>query len=402
MENEPRPCFFGRWVHPVDEDLPKSLRGRAALVPDLLGEDIVLRRATWRDLTDAQEWVGRLDAVAARLPHRKELGEMTQRLDGRSSAELDETVASAREALTTGLRGSITPDADENLKRHQQLYFQGATAMRAGRPWDEVLLGRLSAIATGSAFDGEMSWRQSSAWLGGPNLSDAYLIAAPPGSEMRELTGEWCRWMNTAGEWPAVAKSIVGQLQLMALAPVAASAAVARLVPAFELLRSGRLRVPVLSLSNWLSQRADEVPAMVRGVFDRGEIDAWMSFVAEGVQIACARQVELIMRLDKMCDTMLRRVWRKTAIVKLVEALITHPVINVIEIADICGVSSGRATVLARQLQEHGLAKVLHPKTLESQPDDNSHGKVIVATGIVRLLGLLQPHPSDRDLGALA
>jgi hypothetical protein len=124
--------------------------------------------------------------------------------------------------------------------------------------------------------------------------------------------------------------------------------------------------------------------------------------VAEGVQISCARQVELIMRLDKVCGTMLRRVWRKTAIVKLVEALITHPVINVIEIADICGVSSGRATVLARQLQEHGLAKVLHPKTLEGQPDDNSHGKVIVATGIVRLLGLLQLHPSDRDLDVLA
>lgn len=176
---------------------------------------------------------------------------------------------------------------------------------------------------------------------------------------MRESTREWCRWMNSEREWAAVPKVILGQLHFTALAPVPGSAALARLVPALELLRAGKLHVPALPLSSWLCQRADELPTAVRGVFDRGEIDAWMTFMATGIQTTCARQIELITRLDKVCDTtMLRKVWKKTAIVKLVEALISQPVINVIHIASICDVSSRRAKVLAKQLQEAGLAKV--------------------------------------------
>lgn len=399
--HEPRPCYFGQWVLSTDDQHPPSqAHDQLSLLPDLLRADVSLKRSTERDLADAQEWVGRLDAVVARLPHRKELGEMALRLDARSSAELDNTVASAREALAAGLRGSLTPETNEELKRYQQIGFDGAAAMLAGRPWNLALLGRLSSAVTAPAGDGEIPWRKGTARLSAPNPRDAYPLGPPAESKMRALTGEWCRWMNKEQDWSVVGKATLGMLQFMALSPIAGSMAVARLVPAFELMRAGRLSLPVLPLSTWLWQQADEVSRIVSGVFDRGDIDTWMSFVASGIRTTCVRQVELISSLNKVCDTMLRRVWRKTAIIKLVEALIARPVINVIHIAEICDVSPKTATVLVKRLQETGLAKTLHSKTLESKADDNSHGKVIVATGIVRLLGLLQSHPSDRDLDA--
>jgi hypothetical protein len=128
--NEPRPCYFGRWVPaPDDRSLLSPLRRQLAVVPDLLRDDVVLRRSTERDVTDAQEWAGRLDAVAARLPYRKRLGEMAQRVDARCSVDLDDMLVSTREALTTGLRGSVTPDAADELKRCEQMGSQGASAM---------------------------------------------------------------------------------------------------------------------------------------------------------------------------------------------------------------------------------------------------------------------------------
>ena len=385
---------------PSDTDLPPPLHRPRAFVPDLLRRDISPPRSTCRALADAQEAAGRLDAAIARLTLRDEFVRLTGKLEARHSADLDGVLTATNEALAGDLPGSVTPDVDERLHGYQNCGRQAVETIRTGRPWDDILLRRLSATLAGNP-GAEMPWREQAEWLGDRHQPDGLLLM-PPGQELRELTAQWCQWMNSESDLLRVAKIAVAMVQLILIHPVSGTGHIARLIPTLELMRAEILHEPVLPIAGWLWRHGRGYLEALRGVVHRGELDAWMLFVANAIRAACLGHLDLIARLEQVCDDMLSAVSRKTAIVTLVEALITRPIINLQEIAAICDVSSSHAPALARQLHKAGLATIMNPRTLEGQPEDSSHGKVVVATSIVRLLGVYQPDPSDRDRAVLA
>lgn len=377
------------------DDLPRSIRTKGAFVPPRLPRvsQLTLRLSTCRHLAEAQEALGRLDAASLRLPSRAGLVRLTRHRDARASAAMDGIFVSTRAALAADLPGSVTPEVDERLLPYLDVAEEATAAMRDHRPIDLALLGQLTSIMAGAPVSGVVPWRRQPGWLGGPDPRDAYLITTPPGATLRTRTNQWCDWIARDHEMPLVAKGALAHFQFTVLAPFIGSAHLARVYLTMEILRSGVLGDAVLPISAWLRRKHREYARHLRGVVDRGDLDAWMTFMATVIRLACEQQIHLITELERVHERMRRKFKRLDAMERLLDGLIGYPVINNAQIASLCDVSPGYAQTLARRLQNAGIAEVLDTKTFEYHPDDNSYGKVIFCPEIVRLLSVDQPLP---------
>lgn len=394
----------GRWF-PVagDHDLPNAVRTRGAFLPDPLPSEVVLEPSTQRHLGDAQEMLGRLDSGFMLLPNRADLTSFSQRLEVRYSAALDGVFTSSREASALDLPGAATPQVDERLAPYLTANDRAVAAARTGRPLDPALLGRLSRIQTGRPPEGPAPWRTDPAWLGGTRPQDAFLVTAPPGPELRVAVEQWCAWVDAQCDMQLIAKLAMGYLELTMLAPFPGSGHLSRLFFTYELMRSRVLHEPVLPVSAWLRQHSARQDALVRDLVKGAPLDAWMVFVAEWITATCRQQLVRIAEINEIHQQMLDTVTRKTAIVRLVDALIANPVMNLNKIAEICDVRPHHGASLARRLQEAGLAEIMDVKTEEQDFSGRSRNRVVIAPRIARLLGLVPPRspadPPGREAG---
>jgi hypothetical protein len=114
------------------------------------------------------------------------------------------------------------------------------------------------------------------------------------------------------------------------------------------------------------------------------------------IRDACREQRRRISRLERIRDeTLLSVAPRKAAVVQLTESLLTNPILNHNQIADICNVTPGYASKIAERLQDAGLLTKLGDK------DTSDYAKVYVCKEILRLFSLYQPLAPRSDVDVL-
>jgi Fic family protein/DNA-binding MarR family transcriptional regulator len=366
-----------------------------AFLPDPLRSEVALRQETYRLAADAQEALGRLDMGIRRVPNLSRWVRHALRAEARSSAAFDGVVTLPQEVYVAGLPGA--PAVDARLDRYLRACTIAVDAARGGRPIDVALLGRLSAVVSGTSQDAE-PWRTVPGWVGGPRSEDAYLVAAPPGPELQVATEQWCSWVEEQREMPLLVKITLAYFQFSVLSPFPGAAHLARLVITYELLRSGALAEPALPISAWMRRHHQMLPKLVRGVVDRKDFDALVTFLATGVRETCEAEIA---RITTACETyagLVAQFSRKTAMVHVLEALVADPAMDLQEIAETCDVTPTHAATLARQLEKAEIVQVLDSKTLEQRAKDNSYRKVIQLTPRIKQLLSLDLHPGTTGL----
>lgn len=366
------------------------MRAEGAFIPDPLRSEVVLRQDTYRIAADAQAALGRLDMGTRQVPNPSRWMLRALRDEARSSAAFDQVVTLPQEVYVAGLPGA--PAVDVRLDRYLRACTMAVDAARSGRPIDVALLARLSATVSGSPANGEEPWRAVPGWLGGPRPEDAYLVVAPPGAELRVATEQWCSWLEEQREMPLLVKITLAYFQFNLLSPFPGSPHLARIVITYELLRAGALGEPALPISTWMRRHHQVLPRLVRGVVDRQDFDALVTFLATGVRETCEEEIA---KITAACDAyadLVARFSRKTAMMVLLEALVAAPAMDLQEIAVTCDITPTHAATLARQLENANIVQVLDSRTLEHQAGEGSYRKVIhLAPRIMRLFNLNLP-----------
>ena len=366
------------------DGVPAAVLAQGAFLPRPLPVP-VLSAATVCELAKAQEMLGRLDQDARRLGGvgaSAPLVRSTQVREVQRSASLDGVQAALREVLLSQLPGGRSGHAVPlEVTRYLRASQTGFAAVREGDAVDARVMCRVAAEFAGEGVEPDV-WREDYAWLGGPQPSEAYLIAAPPGPQLRAAAAQFDEWSAAEGML-VVARAALGLYQWETLRPFRyGNGHIARLYVCLLLAASQVLSGQVLPISTWIDRNIDTYGEMIRGVVDTGCYEPWIEFVADGIQGLCRQELRLIQKLEQARNDLLGRLSsRDTGTVRrIVSDLVLTPVTNNKQISERHGISINYANDRCGRLTQ---LKILHAV--------GRYGKTYYSPELLRLMSLTDP-----------
>ena len=246
----------------------------------------------------------------------------------------------AAEVLPADERGDVPPNVRE--VRNYVVAADAAYTWIGERPITVGMLAALqSEIVKGTDADGEEAGaiRQRQVFIGAKNrrLSEARFIPPPPGDQLRAGVERWMEWLTAtmpSSQIPILARVALAHYQFEALHPFTdGNGRLGRLIAVLQLLREGALRSPVLSVSPWLKDRADEYRDHLLTVSQTGRWAPWIEFFATAVREESRSGHDRIMRLLALREDLGQQVRkalpRARIAVEIADDLIAYPLLTV-------------------------------------------------------------------------
>lgn len=195
------------------------------------------------------------------------------------------------------------------------------------------------AIATETAAVQESVPERIVVFIGAEHrrVSETRFIPPPPGDELRAMYERWVSWLSAAEpveQIQLIARVAIAHYQFETLHPYTdGNGRVGRLVAVLQLMREGALRAPVLSLSPWLKDRADEYRDQLLAVSATGDWAPWIRFFAQAVSAEAGSGHQRIVRLlalrEELGDAVRSALPRARLAVEIADDLIAHPILSV-------------------------------------------------------------------------
>jgi Fic family protein len=317
-----------------------------AFVPHDLPDHIDLPGSAWMAVSEAMTELGRLDAAASLVPNPALIARIATRREAIGTSALEGTYADltelfAAEVLPPNERDSeVAPNVREVMNYARAA--DSAYAWIVDRPITLGLLTALQAeIVRGTDSDGPDagSVRETQVFIGAKNrrVSEARFVPPPPGDQLRSMCERWIDWLTArtpVAEIQLIARIAMAHYQFETLHPFAdGNGRLGRLVAVLQLLREGALRSPVLSVSPWLEERADEYRDHLLQVSVTGEWGPWVEFFANAVREEARSGHDRIMRMlelrQEIADTVRSALPRARLAVEIAEDLIAYPMLSV-------------------------------------------------------------------------
>jgi Fic family protein len=291
-----------------------------AFVPRVLPDGIDLPGAVWMAVSEAAAELGRLDAAASLVPNAQLIARITTRREAVGTSALEGTYADLQELFAA----------------------DAAYAWITKRPITLSLLCALQAeIVRGTPSDGPEAGalRASQVFIGAKHrrVSEARFIPPPPGDQLRAACERWVDWLTAPGpvsEIQLIARVAMAHYQFETLHPFTdGNGRLGRLVAVLQFLRDGALRAPVLAVSPWLEDHADEYRDHLLSVSVTGDWAPWVEFFAHAVRDEARSGHDRIMRLlalrDEIGGTVRAALPRARLAVEIADDLIAYPVLSV-------------------------------------------------------------------------
>jgi Fic family protein len=317
-----------------------------AFVPHDLPERVELPGKVWMAVSEAMTELGRLDAAASLVPNPQLIARLAIRREAIGTSALEGTYADltelfAAEVLPTNEQATgVAPNVREVMN-----YIRAADSAHAWvneRPITLSLITALHAeIVKGTSSDGPEagSLREKQVFIGAKNrrVAEARFIPPPPGDQLRASCERWIDWLTApapVGEIQLLARVAMAHYQFETLHPFTdGNGRLGRLVAVLQMLREGALRSPVLSVSPWLEEHADEYRDHLLRVTMTGEWGPWIEFFAEAVKVEARSGHDRIMRLltlrDEIGETVRSALPRARLAVEIADDLIAYPILSV-------------------------------------------------------------------------
>lgn len=317
-----------------------------AFVPDDLPGQVELPGPVWMAVSEAMTELGRLDAAASLIPNPQLVTRVATRREAIGTSALEGTYADltelfAAEALPLDEQESeLAPNVREVLN-----YARAADAAYGWIGDRPVTLGMLSGlqaeIVRGTDSDGPEagSIRESQVFIGARNrrVTEARFIPPPPGDQLRALCERWVAWLTApepAEKIQLIARVAMAHYQFETLHPfMDGNGRLGRLVTVLQMMREGALRSPVLSVSPWLKDRADEYRDHLLRVSTTGDWSPWINFFAQAVCAEARSGHDRIMRLLALRTDLGEKVRsalpRARLAVEITDDLIAYPILSV-------------------------------------------------------------------------
>lgn len=153
-----------------------------------------------------------------------------------------------------------------------------------------------------------------------------------------------------------------------------------RLTVVLQLLRSGTLRQPAITLSPWLLRHRDQYQEGLLAVSCTGNWNPWIRFFCEAVAGQSARLISCAQRLLDWLETSQKKLherrWAGT-IHKVLDDLVEWPITTIAATASRYDISQVYATKVINHLTEVGILKEMTGKT---------YGRIFGATEVMEIV----------------
>lgn len=330
-------------------------------------------------ITDAMTALGRVDSAAQVVPNPQLLTRFATRSEAIGTAALEGTFANLSElfaAETADLQETDPLELPPNIV--EVLNYTRAAELAYGwineRPITEGLLSSLQAqIVRGVTSDSTEagSIRSRQVFIGTRNrpITEARYVPPPAGDLLRSLVDGWIAWLNDDAlheRLPLIARIAMAHYQFEAIHPyVDGNGRVGRLVAALQLLESGQLTTPVLSLSTWLQRHGDEYRDGLLAVSASGDWVPWVAFIARGIDEAAneahTRIVKLLSLREELGAEARRRLPRARLAIEIADNLIAYPFLTVSRAQSVHGKTNQANRNAIQRLCEIGLLEPYGP-----------------------------------------
>ncbi|MCA1680696.1 MAG: Fic family protein, partial [Actinobacteria bacterium] len=201
---------------------------------------------------------------------------------------------------------------------------------------------------------GELRTTQN--WIGSPGSTvETAEFVPPPPEELPALLTDWERFANEDAEMPLLIQDALLHSQFETIHPfLDGNGRLGRLVLVFFLIARGRLRAPLLYLSDYLEADRQRYYDSLRAIQQRGDALPWISLFLTSVETQAA---DAVVRAERIID--LRESYREEAAglgtpnaLALVDLICESPVLTSRLVEERLGVSRPTALRLLRRLEE--------------------------------------------------
>lgn len=359
-------AYQGEWSHRAF--MPEPLPYAAPL----------LQGSTYMAVADARASLAALDNTARQLPNPQLLRHPTLQREAQSTSALEGTYAPLESVLTADEDNPRTAELTEVLN-YVRMANVGFEHVREGRLITVTFLSEVQGmLMRGTTLAGESGRvRTSQVVIGGRSGSPAgsfpvhaaRFVPPPPGidleSRLRDLT-DWIQADHREVIDPVVAAAMA-HYQFETLHPFRdGNGRLGRFLIVLQLLHSGVLSEPTLTVSPWFEARRAEYYDRLLGVSTRGEWDAYITFFSRGLQAAADqthRQMQTLVGVQAQLKELVRAAGiRADSAHSIIDFAIANPTFTIKKASAALGLSYQRVNGLVRQLTELGVIAQLQPE----------------------------------------
>jgi Fic family protein len=317
-----------------------------AFVPHALPTTLELPTRVWLAVSEATTELGRLDAAACLLRNPQLVTRIATRREAIGTSALEGTYAE----LTELFAAEVLPreEQDSELAPNVREVMNYARAADSAYSWvqerpitEGLISGLQSEIVRGTESDGPDAGkiRSTQVFIGAKDkrIGDARFIPPPPGDRLKALYAQWLDWLTdgaVATNIHLVVRIALAHYQFETLHPYTdGNGRIGRLVAVLQLMREGALRSPVLAVSPWLKDRANEYRDHLLQLSITGDWIPWIEFFATAVRQEAKAGHDRIMRLlalrDELGTTVRKAFPRGRLAVEIADDLIAYPILTV-------------------------------------------------------------------------
>lgn len=332
-----------------------------------------LAASTFSTLMNARAALAALDSTARRLPNPTLLRATTLRREAQSTSALEGTHAPLSEVLAADVEHPETVEMREilNYVRMAEMGFSGALE---GRPLSLVALSEMQGVLMGGtpleSVSGNL--RDVQVVIGRrPHADHAQLpihaarfVPPPPGDELAMGVTELLAWMRTdfGMDMDPVVAAGMAHYQFETLHPFRdGNGRLGRLLIVIQLLSSGVLSEPTLTVSPWFEARRSDYYDALLGVSARGDWDSYLTFFARGLAEAATsthtQMLSLVEVQAALKEEIRQSKLRADSAHALVDLAVANPTFTVRMVEAQLDLSYNRANALVGQLVNLGVLR---------------------------------------------
>jgi Fic family protein len=376
----------GRLVPIQDTDARYGPYACFAFMPNPLPDDLQLSMETINEITRATGALARLDQACEQIKEPSLLIRPSLLREALDTSALEGTYGQLTDILEAELPGSHYQSRET---REILGYFRAAQNAFMSANVRPISLGLLSE-AQATMFEGAEhpprqlgKVREHQVWIGsrdGP-ITEARFVPLPGDDRLKSSVEAWVEWVNAANDWPIVLRAALAHYQFETLHPFSdGNGRIGRLLIVLQLLRSGAISHPAITISPWLVKRRDAYQDHLFAVSRTGNWDPWIQFFCKAIIGQCGA---LIAGVRSLCD------WLEAARVQINERrwtggiydvltdLTQWPVTSIAAITQKHGVTATTAANIVSHLTSVG---VLHEMT------GKAYGRTFGAAAIMKIV----------------
>jgi len=279
-----------------------------AFIPNTLPPDpeITLLAKLRRELSHADQMLGRLDGLSTLIRHPEMLIRFYMQKEAVLSSQIEGTQSTLSELLLFEIEPESGSSDTAEVANYVRAMRHGLKRMEDGFPLSLRLIREMHKILLSSGRGNRSTpgeFRTSQNWIGGSRPGNA-LYVPPPVIEMEKALHAFEKFLHEgATEYPVLVQCAMLHVQFESIHPfLDGNGRLGRLLVTLLLVERGVLAQPLLYMSLYLKQNRDEYYRLLQAVRYEGAWEEWISFFLVGAANTAGAAVILAKSILKLFD----------------------------------------------------------------------------------------------------